>query len=121
MVIPSEYLINDKRTLKDFSKNTFCNYKLNEVLSIFEKKLKECKIEEACNWGIELLISGHIHKFWDKIFNIFLKHININNPSLPNILYNRYSKFILLLKKHDNNTLLIRNNQECRNLIYTVH
>lgn len=120
MVIPNEYIICDKRTFKDFAKETFCNYKLNDVLSIFEKKMKECKIEEACNWAIELLISGHINKFWDKIFGLFVKYININNPQLPNIIYNRYAKFIIILKNTDNNTILIRNNQECRNLIVEV-
>ena len=61
---------------------------------------------------------GHIIKFWDKIFSIFIKQININNPTLPNFLYNRFSKFILILKNND--VLSIRNNQECRNLIAEV-
>ena len=32
MVIPNEYIICDKRTFRDFAKETFCNYKLNDVL-----------------------------------------------------------------------------------------
>ena len=78
-MIPKEYLIYDKRSLKDFAKNTFSNYKVNDVVSILEKKIKDCKIEEAIHWAIELLISGHINKFWDK-YLYFVKQININNP-----------------------------------------
>lgn len=117
-MIPNEYLIYDKRSIKDFKNITFSNFKINEVLSIFEKKLKECKLEESIHWAIELLISGYISKFWDKIFNVFLKYININNPNSPILIYNYYCKYITLLKNND--FLSLRNNQECRNLVAGV-
>ena len=46
-----------KDQLKIFLKILFSVIlKLNEVLSIFEKKIKDCKIEEAIHWAIELLL-----------------------------------------------------------------
>ena len=74
-----------------------------------------CKLEEAVNWAIELLISGHINKFWEKVLTIGIKNININNPCMGFFLYNKYSKHIDLVGK--SNVLSVRNNQRYRNLV----
>ena len=80
MSIPIDYRIIDNRSIKDFSKKTFSNYMLKDVVAIFGKSLMNCRIEESCNWSIELLISGAFDKFWEKVFSISIKNININNP-----------------------------------------
>ena len=116
--IPNEYLIIDKRSSKEFSKITFSKYMLKDVTAALSKSLMGCKLEESMNWAVELLISGHIEKFWDKILAIGIKNVNINNPNLGYFLYTRYSKYIDLSKKYDN--LAIRNSQCCRNLIAEV-
>jgi len=119
MTIPIDYRIIDNRSIKDFSKKTLGNYLIKDVLTVFNKSLMECKIEESCNWSIELLVSGAYEKFWDKIFSIFLKNININNPILPIFIYKRYCKFLNYYNKFDNK-LELRNNQVIRNLICEV-
>lgn len=119
MTIPIDYRIIDNRSIKDFSKKTLGNYLIKDVLIVFNKSLMSCKIEESCNWGMELLISGAYDKFWDKIFSIFLKNININNPILPIFIYKRYCKFLNYYSKFENK-LELRNNQVIRNLICEV-
>jgi hypothetical protein len=115
MTIPIDYRINDNRSIKDFSKKTLSNYLLKDVMTIFGKSLLTCKIEESCNWAIELLVSGCYDKFWEKIFSIFLKNININNPILPIFIYKRYCKFLNYYSKFENK-LELRNNQVIRNM-----
>ena len=43
------------------------------VLKALNKSLLSCKIEEAINWSVELLISGHTNKFLDKVITIVIK------------------------------------------------
>ena len=62
--IPNEYIIFDNRSLKDFSKFTFSKYLLKDVLAALNKSILDCKIEASINWAIELLLSGHINKFF---------------------------------------------------------
>jgi hypothetical protein len=119
MTIPIDYRISDNRSMKDFSKKTFSNYLLKDVLSIFGKCLQTCKIEDSCNWAIELLVSGQYDKFWDKIFNLFLKNININNPLLPIFIYKRYCKFLDYYNRFENK-LELRNNQVIRNMFCEI-
>ena len=119
MTIPIDYRIIDNRSIKDFSKKTLGNYLIKDVLIVFNKSLMSCKIEESCNWAMELLVSGAYDKFWDKIFSIFLKNININNPILPIFIYKRYCKFLNYYSKFENK-LELRNNQVIRNLICEV-
>jgi len=116
--IPKEYIIFDNRPIKDFTKISFSKYMVKDVLTALTKALVGCKIEEAIDWAIELLISGHINKFWDKILNIAIKNININNPNIGYFIYTQYSKHIDLVKKSD--ILSIRNNQCYRNMIADV-
>jgi len=119
MTIPIDYRINDNRSMKDFSKKTLSSYLLKDVLSIFGKCLLTCKIEDSCNWAIELLVSGQYDKFWDKIFSLFLKNININNPVLPIFIYKRYCKFLDYYIKFENK-LELRNNQVIRNMFCEI-
>ena len=119
MTIPIDYRINDNRSINSFSKKTLSNYLLKDVLNILGKSLMTCKIEESCNWAVELLISGCYDKFWDKIFTISMKNININNPLLPLFIYKRYSKFLDYYNKIENK-LELRNNQVIRNMFCEI-
>lgn len=117
MIVPDRYQINDSRPIKNFSEKTFSGYLRKDVLAIFQKSIINYKVEDACNWLVELVISGQTDKVWDKIFTIAFKTINTNSPSLPNYLYTRYALYNSLIK-HENyqkNILLLRNNQIIRN------
>ena len=119
MTIPHEYRINDSKSIKDLSKKTLSNYLVKDVLVVLNKAFLSCKLEEACNWSIELLISGQYDKFWDKVFSIVYKNININNPKLPSFILKRYQKFCNYFEKYENK-LELRNNQVIRNLICEI-
>ena len=117
-MISNEFRIIDKRSSNEFKKMSFSGYLIKDISSAFNKALIGCKIEEACNWAVELLISGYIDNIWDKIFNIGIKNININNPKLAYLLYLRYSKYITLCSNWDQkDKLSLRNNQEIRNMV----
>lgn len=127
-MIPSEYLINDTRDLAELSKKSFSGYAIKDVVTALGKSITGCKIEEVVNWAVELLLSGQTEKFWEKIFNIALKNININNPKLPEVLYKRYSKYVSLKIKHSGSVkssnivgfLSLRNSQAIRNLLCEI-
>jgi len=115
MEIPNDYIIVDVRTEKDFMNKTFCGYLKKDVISTFNKCLLDGKIEEACNWAIELLCSGHIDKVYDKLYTIIMKQININNLELLEIYYSRY--IIYTRFKQPANKFALRNYQNIRNHI----
>jgi hypothetical protein len=127
-MIPNEYKINDTRGTQDFSKQSFSGFAIKDVVSILNKSLMECKIEESVNWAVELLLSGQTERLWEKIFSISLKNININNPKLPMFLFKRYSKFVSLKLKYSGSAkssniagyLSLRNSQAVRNMMCEV-
>ena len=117
MDIPEEYKIYDSRTQKSFKDTTICNYLKKDVLSAFNKALLNGKIEESCNWAIELLCSGHVDKVYDKIYAYITKYINITNPYLAEIFYNRYATFVKFKGLAKNDLIKLRNQQNIRNHI----
>ena len=127
-MIPDEYNINDTRSIQDFSKQSFSGFAIKDVVSILNKSLIACKIEESVNWAVELLLSGQSERLWEKIFSISLKNININNPKLPIFLFKRYSKFVSLKLKYSGSAkssniagyLSLRNSQAVRNMMCEV-
>lgn len=130
-MIPLIYRINDSRCLKDLTKSSFSGFSIKDVVKAFENALNTCKVEEAVNWGIEILFSGQPEKFWEKIFSISSKNININNPRLANFLFKRYSRYVSLKHKYAGGTdnlkssneagyLSMRNSQIIRNLLCEV-
>lgn len=127
-MIPEEYKINDTRDTQDFTKQSFSGFAIKDVVSILNKSLMSCKIEESVNWAVELLLSGQTERLWEKIFSISLKNININNPKLPIFLFKRYSKFVSLKLKYSGGLkssnvvgfLSLRNSQAVRNMICEI-
>ena len=118
MTIPLLYQIIDNRNVKSFNKNTFSNFLKNEVNKEFQKSIVESKIEECCNWGVELVVSGQCSTIYDKIIHLSCKLIHINNPRLPNLLLRRLNFYKNILKNiYSENNLLLRNDQNIRNHI----
>jgi hypothetical protein len=127
-MIPIEYQITDTRDTKELAKISFSGYQIKDVVQALSKSMINCKIEEAVNWSVELLLSGQTEKYWEKVFSIALKNINTNNPKLPNFLFKRYSRFVSLKLKYSGSAkstnvagfLSLRNSQIIRNMICEV-
>jgi len=118
MSLPLIYQINDSRLEKLFQKKTFSNFLKTDVNKAIQKTIIDGKIEESCNWGVEMVISGYTHQLYEKLIILAIKVININNPRLPHLLYRRYEYFYNILnKKYNNHILLLRNDQQIRNHI----
>jgi len=117
MDIPDTYKILDNRIAKNFKTTTISNFLKKDVLSAFQKSLMTGKIEDACNWALELLCSGHLNNVYDKFFIFIVKYININNPDLIIIFYNRYAVYRKIKNLLKNDILRMRNFQNIRNHI----
>jgi hypothetical protein len=116
--IPDEYYINDFRKSADFKKVTFSGYQKTDVLSALQKSILDNKVEEACHWAGEMLVSGHLMECWDRLILINSKNINVANPNLPFYLWSRFVQAIQIVqgeKYLGEKVLNLRNNQECRN------
>ena len=111
--VPTQYKINDKRTIKELSDQTFSNFKKTEVLKSLEKAIISSSIEESCYWTCELVISFQFTSLWSKIFSLYLRYINTENPELIDKIFLRY---VFFLKISDNykNLNELRNNQNIR-------
>ena len=117
-----KYRINDTRDLSSFKTETFSGFKKTDVINAVIKSIEAKKIEQACFWTTESIVSGYSLILWEKLINYACKVININNPNLPfflmkknKILYNQINR----LNKKDN-MLVLRNSQMIRNLFFDV-
>jgi hypothetical protein len=118
MSLPLIYQINDSRLEKLFQKKTFSNFLKIDVNKAIQKTIIDGKIEESCNWGVEMVISGYTHQLYEKLILLAIKVINVNNPRLPHLLYRRYEYlYNILNKKYNKHILLLRNDQQIRNHI----
>ena len=111
MSIPIEYIINDSRTSKDFQKQTFSGYMKKDVSTELNKKIIARDLEPACHWCVELILSLDISKLYERFLLMASKYINIQNPCLPQKLYNRY----YLYRKSKFTDIDARNSQVIRN------
>ena len=111
MSIPIEYIINDSRTSKDFQKQSFSRYMKKDVSTELNKKIIARELEPACHWCVELMLSLDISKLYERFLLISSKYINIQNPGLPQKLYNRYYFF----RKNKFTDIEARNSQVIRN------
>ena len=62
----TKYLIIDPRPSECFRKKTFSEYKKTDVLKELFKNITENKIDNACFWLTESIVSGYI----DELFEI---------------------------------------------------
>ena len=119
-----KYKIIDDRFVKDFNEKTFSGYKKNDVVSALFKSIDANKVENACNWITECIISGYTFKIWDKILLYAFKTIHINNPQLPHFLLNKntilYNQYKRLNTNNKDIVLILRNSQMIRNLFFDV-
>ena len=60
-----EYLIKDIREMGHFKDETFSGFKKRDVFSELFKSIESGKIENACFWITECIISGYILHLFD--------------------------------------------------------
>ena len=116
-----KYKINDDRSMKELVKKSFSGFKKTDVINAVLKAIEERKVENACFWACECILSGYPLNLWEKLINFSSKIIHINNPKLPFHLYRKNEVLINqvnLLKKDD--LILLRNSQMVRNLLFDV-
>ena len=111
MSISLEYVINDIRQQKEFDKKSFSGFSIKEVFDTLKKSISDNKIEDACHWTIELILSLQTTKLYDLFLSIAIKQIHICNPNFPIKLYNKYKKFI----NNNLSNIESRNSQVIRN------
>ncbi len=119
-----KYKILDTRPLDSFSKQTFSGFKKSEVINAVLKSIEKKKIENACYWTSECIISGYSLILFEKLINFASKMVHINNPKLPsyllkknNILMNQINRIGIQSK---DKYLLLRNSQMIRNLFFDI-
>jgi len=120
MEVPTEMMIIDSRTTQDFKKHTFGGYSRSQVLSALDKEISSEKLDVSVYWGIQLLLSGIVMGLWDKLYVIACKKVNIHNPTLPTLLWNRYQKWEKIATDPSftkQNCLMLRNHPEIRNYL----
>lgn len=113
--------INDIRSSNDFKIKTFSDYKKTDVTKAFLNSLVGNKVEEACNWGCELICSGHYSDLWEVIIKFICKYIHLGNPKLPIYIEMRFNKFKeIMLGGYVGNELSMRNNEKIRKLFAEI-
>lgn len=119
-----KYLICDTRDHSKFKELTFSGFKKTQVINAVLKDIEAKKIESACHWTTECLISGYGNILWEKLLIFSSKVIHINNPQIPQYLYNKNFIYKNQLKRLDDKNkdkfLLLRNSQMIRNLFFDV-
>jgi len=120
-----QFLIQDTRHLEDFKDKSFSGFKKTDVLKTLFKSIETGKMENACHWITECMISGYCMDVLDKLIIFSSKIIHINNPCLPTYLWRKYQYFYksidnINLKKQKHLTVHFRNNQVLRNLFFDI-
>ena len=120
-----QFLIQDTRHLEDFKDKTFSGFKKTDVIKTLFKSIETGKVENACHWLTECMVSGYCIDILDKLINFSSKIIHINNPSLPKYLWRKYHYFFttinnINLKKQKHLCIHFRNNQVLRNLFFDI-
>ena len=118
------YQIDDSRNTQDFKMKTFSGFKKTDVMNAVLKSIETKKIENACYWASECIVSGYVLALWEKLIVFSSKIVHINNPNLPvyllrknKVLFNQVTR---IHSKSKENELLLRNSQMIRNLFFDV-
>ena len=118
------YLINDTRSFESFKKKSFSGFKKNDIINAVLKSIESKKVENACFWTTECIISGYAAVLWEKLINFSTKIIHINNPKLPSYLLRKNKVFMNQISRLDSKSkdryLFLRNSQMVRNLFFDV-
>ena len=117
-----KYKINDNRDISSFKKETFSGFKKCDIINAVIKSIEAKKIEQACFWTSESIISGYSVILWDKLVNYTFKIININNPRLPYFFMKKNRVFNNQINRLDktDDVLILRNSQMIRNLFFDI-
>jgi len=120
-----QYLIQDTRYLEDFKDKSFSGFKKSDVIKTLFTSIETGKVENACHWITECVISGYCLEILDKLISFSSKVIHINNPRLPEYLWRKYQYFFktidnINLKKQKHLIIHFRNNQVLRNLFFDI-
>ena len=120
-----QFIIEDTRHLEDFKDKSFAGFKKTDVLKTLFKSIESGKVENACHWTTECMISGYCIELIDKVIAQSSKLIHINNPKLPSYLWRKYQYFFktidnINLKKQKHLCIHFRNNQVLRNLFFDI-
>ena len=119
-----DYIIIDPRPLEAFKDKTFSNFKKKDVYKKLFKCMEIDKVEEACYWCTECLISGYACELFEKLILFNSKVIHINNPNLPEFLWRRYKTFLNsfnhISKKEKEKLIHLRNTQSVRNCFFDI-
>ena len=120
-----QFIIQDTRYLEDFKDKSFSGFKKSDVIKTLFKSIETGKVENACHWLTECMISGYCIDILDKLINFSSKIIHINNPKLPTYLWRKYQYFFttidnINLKKQKHLCIHFRNNQVLRNLFFDI-
>ena len=118
------YQIIDTRSVDAFKKKTFSGFKKNDIINAVFKSIESKKVENACHWATECILSGYALILWEKLINFSTKIIHINNPKLPSYLLRKNKVFMNQISRLDSKSkdryLFLRNSQMVRNLFFDV-
>ena len=119
-----EFIIIDPRPLEAFKDKTFSDFKKRDVMNTLMKTIESGKIEEACYWCTECIVSGYSQELFEKLILYNSKITHINNPKLPAFLWRRYltflSSFDHISKKKRDQLIHLRNTQSVRNCLFDL-
>ena len=119
-----KYIIEDARPLEEFKDKTFSGFKKREVINTLFKSIESGKIEDACYWVTECIISGYTLEILDKLIQFSSKIIHINSPNLPKFLWRRYHTFYNSIdhigRKERDKLIHLRNTESIRNNLVDI-
>jgi len=119
--VPRNFFIIDIRAPKLLRGLTISGFRKADVIHALEVAIMKDDLETACRWAVEMHASGQMDLLWDTIFTVACKLINIMNPNMYLLIWNRYQKYKHLSewvqKKYQYE---LRNNQEMRNIVAEI-
>ena len=110
--------INDRRTIVDFNKKSFSEYKKSDIKKILLRELNDGNIEASCYWSAEMICSGYLLDLWENIILFISKNINMGNPNISKYIELRYNNFKNIC--NNNSILELRNNEKIRLLFSEI-
>ena len=121
----SQFIIEDIRHKEDFRDKSFSGFKKTEIIKTLSKCIETGKLENACHWTTECILSGYTLDLMDKLIVLSSKLVHINNPRLPSYLWRRYQTLYrsinhIDLKKQKHQLIHIRNSQVIRNGMFDI-